>query len=234
MRLLRLVNNLLDFSRLEAGKSKAKYQLTDIAAYTENIASSFRSVIENAGLELNVHCNRINEPVYVDKEMWGKILLNLLSNAFKYTFKGSITVSVYFENKNVLLKVKDTGVGIPEAELPNMFQRFHRVQNVVGRTYEGTGIGLSLVKELVQLHGGEISVSSKLNEGSEFTISIPARKEHVPADAIIEKEVALKAEIINVFIEEAASLIKLPLAENGNRLAPDSFKKIMLLTKLQF
>jgi PAS domain S-box-containing protein len=207
LRLLRLVNNLLDFSSIEAGKGQAQYQLTDLAKYTSELASNFRSVVEAAGLLFQIKTDAVIQPVYIDKEMWEKIVLNLLSNAFKYTLKGSITISLTTENNLVLLKVKDTGVGIPEAELPKMFQRFHRVQNVVGRTHEGTGIGLSLVSELVKLHGGEIRVQSKEAEGSVFTVSIPTGKAHLPAEHISEKELDFTASLSDAFINEATTLI---------------------------
>ncbi len=215
MRLLRLVNNLLDFSRIEAGKVQAQYQLTDLAKYTTELASNFRSVVENAGLIFQVKTDAVIQPVYIDKEMWEKIVLNLLSNAFKYTLKGSITISLTTENNQVLLKVADTGVGIPEAELPKMFQRFHRVQNVVGRTYEGTGIGLSLVSELVKLHGGEIKVQSTEGEGSAFTVSIPTGKAHLPTQHVFEKELDFTASLSDAFINEATMLIDQPFV-TGN------------------
>ncbi|MEJ7766651.1 MAG: ATP-binding protein [Chitinophagaceae bacterium] len=207
MRLLRLVNNLLEFSRIESGKVQAQYQLTDLAKYTAELSSNFRPVVENAGLKFEVKTDTIIQPVYIDKEMWEKIVLNLLSNAFKYTLKGSITLSITTGNNQVFLKVRDTGVGIPENELPKIFQRFHRVQNVVGRTYEGTGIGLSLVSELVKLHGGEISVQSKEAEGSVFAVSIPTGKWHLPSEHIVEKETDFTSFGENTFIDEAATLI---------------------------
>jgi signal transduction histidine kinase len=148
------VNNLLDFSRIEAGRAKAQFQLTDISTFTRDLAGSFRSAIENAGLDFNVNCEHITQPMYVDRNLWEKIVLNLLSNAFKYTPNGSVTVSLSARNSNVELSVLDTGVGIPEEELPNLFQRFHRVQNATGRTFEGTGIGLSLVSEFVKCMAG--------------------------------------------------------------------------------
>ncbi|WP_207515791.1 PAS domain-containing protein [Longitalea luteola] len=214
LRMLRLVNNLLDFSRIEAGKVKARFQLTDLCQYTSELASNFRSVIEHGGLQFYVHCESISQPVYVDKEMWEKIVLNLLSNAFKYTLNGSISISLQSKNGSVILKVKDTGTGIPEEEIPKMFERFHRVQNVTGRTYEGTGIGLSLVKELVLLHGGNISVKSKTGEGTEFIISIPTGKHHLPAEYVVDKETDLDTAVSVAFIEEADSLLRKPVASD--------------------
>jgi PAS domain S-box-containing protein len=206
MRLLRLVNNLLDFSRIEAGRIKAQFQPTDVGKFTADLASNFRAVAESAGLRFHISISPKLGPVYLDKEMWEKIVLNLLSNAFKYTLQGSIDLSLTMQQERVALKIKDTGVGIPESELPKMFERFHRVENVTGRSFEGTGIGLSLVKELVQIHGGEISVFSKLGEGSEFIVSIPTGKDHLPQEHVIEKPGDVDSTISEAFIEEATSL----------------------------
>src|SRR4029078_7837795 len=111
-------------------------------------------------------------------------VLNLLSNAFKYTLTGSITVSLRVRDNNAELTIVDTGVGIPREELPNLFQRFHRVQNVTGRTHEGTGIGLSLVSEFVKMHGGAISVKSNINARSEFIGRSPTGGKHLPIEQI--------------------------------------------------
>jgi CheY-like chemotaxis protein len=216
IRLLRLVNNLLDFSRIEAGRTKAQFQLTDISIFTRNIAGSFRSAIENAGLHFNVNCEHIIQPVYIDRSMWEKIVLNLLSNAFKYTLTGSITVSLSVRDNNAELTIVDTGVGIPQEELPNLFQRFHRVQNVTGRTHEGTGIGLSLVSEFVKMHGGNISVNSQLGVGSEFVISVPTGRKHLPVEQIDESDIDAEVRLADVFLEEADSLIRMPVNNKGD------------------
>lgn len=184
LRLLRLVNTLLDFSRLEAGRVQASYEPTDLAAYTAELASVFRSAIERAGLRLVIDCTALPEPVYVDRDMWEKIVLNLLSNALKYTFEGEIAVSLVADADAVHLQVRDTGTGIPELELPRLFERFHRVEGARGRTHEGTGIGLALVVELVKLHSGSIGVDSVLNEGSTFRVSIPRGHAHLPTERI--------------------------------------------------
>ncbi len=206
LRLLKLVNTLLDFSRIESGRHQAHFVLTDLSAYTTNLASNFRSVMEKAGLELVVNTNTIKEPVYIDKQMWEKIVFNLLSNAFKYTLQGKVIVELNADENEALLTVEDTGVGIPAKEIPHMFDRFHRVQNTAGRTYEGTGIGLSLVKELVQLHKGQISVESKEGTGSKFSVSIPLGKSHLPLAQV--QETSDFAEVIsNVYIDEAASFL---------------------------
>jgi signal transduction histidine kinase len=160
LRLLKLVNTLLDFSRIEAGRVQAAYEPTDLAMLTAELASVFRAAVERAGLRLVVDCPPLDEPVYVDREMWEKIVFNLLSNAFKFTFAGQIAVALRREDDQAILTVRDTGTGIPADELPHLFERFHRVQGARSRTHEGTGIGLALVQELVKLHGGTIDVES--------------------------------------------------------------------------
>ncbi|HEX4948830.1 MAG TPA: ATP-binding protein [Blastocatellia bacterium] len=183
-RLLKLVNTLLDFSRIEAGRIEAVYEPVDLATFTADLASVFRAAIERAGLELIVACPPLSEPVYVDREMWEKVVLNLLSNAFKFTFAGAIQVRLQQAGEWVELSVSDTGTGIPAAELPHVFERFHRVKAARGRSFEGSGIGLALVQELVRLHGGSVEVRSEIDQGSEFTVKIPLGKAHLSADRI--------------------------------------------------
>ena len=127
-RLLKLVNSLLDFARIEAGRIEASYEPTDLAAITTDLAGCFRSAVEQAKLTLTVNCTAIPEPVYVDRDMWEKIVLNLLSNAFKYTFEGGIIVTVRSDDRAAVLEVRDTGTGIPNEQLTRIFERFHRVQ----------------------------------------------------------------------------------------------------------
>ena len=184
LRLLKLVNTLLDFSRIEAGRTEACYQPTDLATYSADLASGFRSAVERAGLTLLVDCPALPEPVYVDRSMWEKIVLNLLSNAFKHTFQGRIGLSIQHRPEGVELTVQDTGVGIPAEALPRLFERFYRVQNRRSRTHEGSGIGLALVQEVVHLHGGSVQVESRLDEGSTFTVTLPWGKDHLPAEQI--------------------------------------------------
>jgi signal transduction histidine kinase/DNA-binding response OmpR family regulator len=199
-RLLKLVNTLLDFSRIEAGRMQVSYEPIDLASFTAELASVFRSAIERAGIQLLVNCPPLPVPVYVDREMWEKIVLNLLSNAFKFTFTGEICVNLRLATEEstgadidkttspssscVILEVQDTGIGIPAEELPHLFERFHRVRGAQGRTFEGSGIGLSLVQELVQIHGGTVQVRSTLGAGSCFIVSIPTGSAHLPLDRI--------------------------------------------------
>ncbi|MBD2113545.1 MULTISPECIES: PAS domain S-box protein [Cyanophyceae] len=184
LRLQKLVNTLLDFSRIEAGRIEASYEPTDLALMTTDLAGVFRSAVEQAGLRLTVDCPPLAAPAYVDRDMWEKIVLNLLSNALKFTFEGEIAVVLHGNADQIQLEVRDTGTGIPPEELPHIFERFHRVQGARGRTHEGSGIGLSLVQELVGLHGGTIEVTSQVDQGTCFTITMPAGSDHLPSDSI--------------------------------------------------
>ncbi len=206
LRLLKLVNNLLDFSRLEAGRIEAVFEPDDLPVHTMEVASLFRSAVEKAGLKLEVDCPPLSEPVYVDRDMWEKILFNLLSNAFKFTLKGEIRIQLreypgssvgvngnghqpmppleLAGRPSLCLSVSDTGVGIPATELPKIFERFYRVRHAQARSHEGTGIGLALVQELARLHGGSVVVASTEGKGTTFHVWIPLGKEHLPKERI--------------------------------------------------
>jgi signal transduction histidine kinase/DNA-binding response OmpR family regulator len=214
-RLLRLVNTLLDFSRIEAGRVTAVYQATDLAAFTSDLAGMFRSATERAGLQLEVDCPTMHGVAYVDRDMWEKIVLNLISNAFKFTFTGKISVSVKQADQSAELRISDTGVGIPAEEVPRLFDRFHRVPNTRSRTHEGSGIGLSLVNELVKLHGGSIKVESTLGEGTTFLVTIPLGQDHLATAQVGgERSLLSTATGASPFVEEA--LRWLPDIERSN------------------
>ncbi len=220
LRLLKLVNNLLDFSRIEAGRIQPVYRELDVGRLTADLASVFRSAVERAGLRFVVDCPPLDAPVYVDKEMWEKVVLNLLSNALKFTLEGSIGVHVRAAGPRVELAVEDTGVGIPEAELERVFERFHRVAGTRARSHEGTGIGLALVQELVRLHGGSIRVDSAPGIGSTFTVSIPLGSSHLPAHQVVdgatgESETASRPEIFLAESESWATEEVQPIPEPG-------------------
>ncbi len=217
IRLLRLVNTLLDFSRIEAGRLQAAFEPTDLCELTENLASGFRSAIEKAGLEFRVDCQSIPEAVYVDRDMWEKVVLNLLSNAFKFTFSGGITVTLKVIGETVELSVADTGTGIAPNELQRVFERFHRIEGVKARTHEGTGIGLALVQELVKLHGGSVRAESTVGKGSTFIVTLQKGRDHLPADRIGGNlNVASTTLSAASFVEEA--LRWLPDDEHSTRL----------------
>ena len=200
VRLLKLVNTLLDFSRIEAGRAEASFEPVDLAAFTAELAGVFRSAFERAGLHFQVDCPPLPEPVFVDREMWEKIVFNLLSNAFKFTLQGEIEVRLRVSENApaggsdglpaapsipcACLSVRDTGTGIPAAELPRIFERFHRVRNPLARSHEGTGIGLALVQELARQHGGCVEVASTEGSGTTFSVWIPLGSSHLPPDRI--------------------------------------------------
>ncbi|MGY1723022.1 ATP-binding protein [Blastococcus sp. SYSU DS0533] len=181
-RLRRLVDDLLDFAGIEAGRAAPVRVATDVATFTAELAGIFRSATERAGLRLTVDCPPLGRPAHVDPRMWEKIVVNLLANAVKYTFVGGIDVVLRDVDDRVVLTVADTGVGIVAEELPQLFQRFHRVAGAAARTREGTGIGLALVQELAALHGGTVTVTSEPGRGSTFTVSLPFGEPDAAAD----------------------------------------------------
>lgn len=183
-RLLKLVNSLLDFSRLEAGRVRATFRPADLAQRTREFASMFSSAFDGAGLRLRVDCPPLSEPAWIDDEMWQKVVLNLLSNALKFTFEGGVDVRLSETPASFELCVADTGTGIPEAELLRVFERFHRVEGARARTMEGSGIGLALVREFIALHGGTVRVESELERGTRFFVSVPKGRAHLPLEAV--------------------------------------------------
>ena len=188
LRLQRLVNSLLEFSRIEAGKFTGMFEPVEVGQYTAELASAFQSAIQEAGLTFEVDCKPLKRDVYVDYEKWETIVLNLLSNALKFTFVGSIKISVKEKADHVELVVEDTGIGVPKEEIPRLFERFHQIKDVIrSRTVEGSGIGLAVVNELVKIHGGTIKVESKVERGTRFTIRIPFGSSHLPKDQVFGK-----------------------------------------------
>ncbi len=198
-RLLRLVDSLLQFSRIEAGRATTRLVCTDVGALTWQIASSFTELCERAGLELVLDCRQALADV--DPDMWETIMLNVLSNAVKYTLSGSITVTVHSggsppgddagragaregagRSGRVLVSVRDTGVGISEADLKRLGERFFRADTARGRSVEGTGIGLSLVRGLVELQQGSMQITSELDRGTTVAITLPKSLAATPID----------------------------------------------------
>jgi signal transduction histidine kinase len=208
LRLLKLVNALLDFSRLEAGRLHARVEPTDLSAYTIQVATSFEWAAKKAGLRFIIDCHGLDEPVYVDRDMWMKIVLNLLSNAFKYTLFGEIRIALRKAGTSAVLTVSDTGVGIPKEQLPRIFERFYRVEGSGGRTREGAGIGLALVLELIKQHGGSVAANSIEGQGSVFTVHVPLGCTHLQKEAaaaeLSELPVPIAAE---AYVEEACGPI---------------------------
>jgi signal transduction histidine kinase/AmiR/NasT family two-component response regulator len=173
LRLLKLVNMLLEFALLEQGRNAPRIEAVDLAAATTDVVSVFRSAVTHAGLALVVDCPPLGRTVPVDPDMWESVVLNLVANALKHTFTGSITVALSLQRNHVELTVTDTGVGIEPAEIPHLFERFHRVRGSRARSEEGSGIGLALVHQLVHLHRGSVRVRSVVGQGTTFTVWLP-------------------------------------------------------------
>ncbi|MFY0565674.1 ATP-binding protein [Archangium lansingense] len=225
LRLLKLVNSLLDFARIEAGRIQASYVPVDLAELTTGLASAFRSAMDRAGLSFEVSCPPLPEQIYVDQDMWEKIVLNLLSNALKFTFEGSVHVSQRWLGDRVELRVIDTGTGIPESELPHLFERFHRVQGARARTHEGSGIGLALVHELVRMHGGTITATSTPGQGTTFTVTVPAGMAHLPKERVAASRSQVSTALgASVYVNEALRWLpgasEMPAEEPSQLSAP--------------
>jgi PAS domain S-box-containing protein len=221
-RLGRLVTTLLDFSRIQAGRIDARYEPVDLAATTAELASVFRSAVHRAGLTFTVDCPPLGTAVHVDREMWEKVVLNLLSNALKFTFEGGITVRLRRVDGAAELTVADTGIGVPAEELPRLFERFHRVPATRGRSGEGTGIGLAMVRELIGLHGGAIDVESTPGAGTTFTVRIPLGTGHLPAERVVPAtgEAPGVSPAVQPFVSEALRWV--PEADAEPEAAPDA------------
>jgi signal transduction histidine kinase/CheY-like chemotaxis protein len=179
-RLLRLVDSLLDFSRIEAGGAAANLVCTDIGALTSHIASSFGELCQRAGLDLVLDCRPALADI--DPGMWETIVLNLLSNAVKYTLEGSISVETQCVSEDCRIRVTDTGIGIAQDDLNRLGERFFRADTARGRSVEGTGIGLSLVRGLVKLQRGTLQIDSEPDHGTTVTIRVPRSTGDTPVD----------------------------------------------------
>jgi len=181
---------------------------------TAELASAFRSAIEKAGMRLTVRCTPLGEPAYVDRDMWEKVVFNLLSNALKFTFEGGIAVTLAERGPGVDLSISDTGTGIPATDLPHVFERFHRVKGARGRTIEGSGIGLALVRELVKLHGGNLTVESELGRGTTFRVWLPFGRAHLPAERlVVARAVSPTPPTKNAYVTEALGWVDGAAAE---------------------
>ncbi|MEU5451938.1 SpoIIE family protein phosphatase [Streptomyces californicus] len=214
LRLGKLVTALLDFSRIGAGRMQASFEPVDLTAVTAELAGVFRSAIERASLTYEFVPATLTRPVFIDRGLWEKVVFNLLSNAFKFTFEGAIRVRVEEYAHGAEVSVEDTGTGIPAREMPRLFERFHRVENVRARSHEGSGIGLALVKELVELHGGTVSARSVEGRGTRFTVRLPFGSAHLPAEAVREMGPSHTAPAVGVAAE--------PFLAEAMRWLPDS------------
>jgi signal transduction histidine kinase len=213
-RLLKLVNGLLDFSRLEANRIQAVYEPIDLVQLTRSLANLFESAFKKAHIDLFLIIEPLQESLYVDKDMWEKIVCNLLSNALKYTLAGQVTVRLHHTDMGAVLTIQDTGVGIPDEAKEHVFERFCRVENMQSRSHEGAGIGLSLTQSLVKLHGGSIRLSSEIGKGSTFTVCIPYGSAHLPQEHISQNRRGSTAGATSLpFIEESLSWVESPSSQ---------------------
>jgi signal transduction histidine kinase/CheY-like chemotaxis protein len=205
-RLLRLVNSLLEFSRIEAGRAALSPVPVDVGALTAQIASSFAGLCQRAGLDLVLECRPVIAEI--DVGMWETIVLNLMSNAVKFTLTGSITVTVAPDSSgHCRMDVSDTGTGIPSAELERLFERFYRASNTRGRSVEGSGIGLSLVRSLVELHNGTIGINSRVDVGTRVTITIPLGGRESPTAVPLNELPVAGPSADNAYVTEARQWI---------------------------
>ena len=207
-RLLRLVNNLLDFSQIDTRRRQATFAPTDLGALTLDITSAFRSAIEAAGIDFQVRCEPNLKPVWIDRAMWETIVSNLVANALKFTFEGEIAVELRGLALHAELVVRDTGIGIPEHELPNLFKRFHRVRGARARTVEGAGIGLSLVEDQVKRMGGRLRVRSVEGRGTAFTLWMPYKTARLTADAPASPPVASSGKLAEELAKDATRWLR--------------------------
>jgi CheY-like chemotaxis protein/nitrogen-specific signal transduction histidine kinase len=188
-RLLGLINQILDVAKVEAGAVELRAALIpDLNKFVKERVEQFRSMAEQKGIQLKASFDPLVQGMglYIDREKFDKILFNLLSNAFKFTKQGSIEVTTEIQGNNFFLKVSDTGVGIREDQLPHVFTRFRQAEGSASKEYAGTGLGLTLVKELAKLHGGDVSVTSRYGKGTTFQVTIPIGKGHLDLKSIVE------------------------------------------------
>lgn len=209
-RLLGLVNQILDLTKLEGGSMNLKAgRITQMNRFIEERIAHFGSMAKDRGIELRVELDpRVQEAdLYIDQEKFEKLLFNLLSNALKFTKNGWVLVSTMIDNNTFRLVVADTGIGIKQDQLPHIFDRFRQADGSESREYAGTGIGLALAKQIVELHGGNITVRSLYGKGSSFNVSIPLGKTHLDVASIEEAQ----AESVSIF----SNLQKTIVFENG-------------------
>ncbi|MBE8967488.1 response regulator [Nostocales cyanobacterium LEGE 12452] len=185
-RLLRLVNQLLDLQRLNAGRMQPSFHPCDLVEFVSQIVESFRPYCEKKKLHLVTQLDECSR-VYLDMEKFDKVVYNLLSNAMKFTPEGgTIGVRLKSERDRCILQVQDTGIGIVKEQIPHLFERFRQAEGSANRSYEGSGLGLALVKELVELHGGQVTVESVYGEGTTFSLWLVTGNAHLPAQQVLE------------------------------------------------
>lgn len=167
-----LLNDLIDISMIESGEMRMSYRYFDVNSYLTNIISELKPMADEKGIELTYVQSGESLELFGDKNKLRQVLINLIQNAIKYTEKGKVEVIVEEEKKFGLIRIKDTGIGIPEEDLNRIFERFYRVDKARSRAVGGTGLGLAIVKHIIEAHGSKINVKSRLNEGTEFSFQL--------------------------------------------------------------
>ncbi|BAY25739.1 adenylate/guanylate cyclase [Calothrix sp. NIES-2100] len=229
-RLLRLVNQLLDLQRLDAGRMQPSFRPYDLDEFVNQIVESFRPYCEKKGLHLVTDLDKCPQ-VYLDMEKFDKVVYNLLSNAMKFTPEGgTIALRLISQGNNCILQVQDTGIGIVKEQIPHLFERFRQAEGSENRSYEGSGLGLALVKELVEMHGGKVTVESVYGEGTTFTLHLLTGNTHLPVHQVQETPCELNTsrasveladlELVEPTIENIDILPKDLLTNSDNQESP--------------
>jgi adenylate cyclase len=212
-RLLRLVNQLLDIQRLDAARMQASFRPCNLVEFVSQIVETFRPYCEKKNIKISTGLTYC-APVYLDVEKFDKVLYNLLSNAMKFTDpEGSITVKVEPAGDHIRMQVIDTGIGIRKEQIPHLFERFRQAEGSVNRSHEGSGLGLALVKELVELHGGQITVESVYSKGTTFTVWLQTGTAHLPLEQVLEVPTEIQSS--RAAVELADLEIESLLSEEG-------------------
>lgn len=188
---------------MEVGRVESSFQSINLKKFTSGLASQFRHVMAKGNLHYEVNLDEISEPIFIDSEMWEKIVLNLLSNAFKFTLNGSMKVFLKEFSDRVEFTIRDTGIGISKEELPKIFDRFHRVEEVKSRTFEGSGIGLALVKTMIKVHEGKITVDSEFEIGTTIKVVLLKGFAHLPVSQLKVQSVKVEKAKSPFLVNEA-------------------------------
>ncbi len=167
-----LLNDLIDISMIESGQMKMSFRYFHFGEYIEEIIGDFTPAASAKGLQINYLPVRSDLMLFGDRDRLRQVFVNLLTNALKYTEKGEISIIVEEMNKSAKITVKDSGIGIPEEDLPRVFERFYRVDKARSREIGGTGLGLAIVKHIIEAHGSKVAVKSQYGEGSEFSFTL--------------------------------------------------------------
>jgi len=238
--LLLLINDILDLSKIESGNMELIYEDIYSADMIEDLKGLFGAVAEDKGVQLVIHDN-YNDSFSTDKVKLSQVLKNLLSNAFKFTKEGKVTIKIDQENNHLIIKIIDTGIGIPKDKLGTIFDAFKQVDGSISREFGGTGLGLSISKTIIDLMGGELSVESEFGEGSSFIVSLPLKKgqeihkveKEIPiveteAEPIIET--VLKSKVIPICEEETETFDENELSGKNILIVDDDSRNIFTLT----